>query len=168
MPKFEQARAKLECELNHCCLRTRSAFEHRIPQPPSPPGFEADRVRLFALIARMVLSSSGRLVVGPFCFPRARIVAPGCHRRNITARAAAAPADQPTLAFCDVTAYHAGRCARRHRPVTDGQEIACGRSRFRKCCGRDMLNPSLSLIDPYRLNRLRRTRSSAAHLGAAR
>jgi hypothetical protein len=40
LPKFEQARAKLECEICACCLRARSAFEHRIPQPPAPRGLE--------------------------------------------------------------------------------------------------------------------------------
>jgi hypothetical protein len=40
LPEFEQARAKLECELGPCCLRARSAFEHRISQPPAPRGLE--------------------------------------------------------------------------------------------------------------------------------
>src|SRR5882672_10050930 len=40
LPKFEQARAKLECDKRNCCLRARSAFERRIPQPPAPRGLE--------------------------------------------------------------------------------------------------------------------------------
>jgi hypothetical protein len=39
-PEFEQAHAKLECDTCACCLRVRSAFEHRIPQPPAPRGLE--------------------------------------------------------------------------------------------------------------------------------
>jgi hypothetical protein len=52
LPKFEQARAKLKCDLKDCCLRARSAFEHRIPQPPSPPGFGADRAQSFCVALR--------------------------------------------------------------------------------------------------------------------
>src|ERR1700681_769544 len=40
LPKFGQARAQLECETGTCCLWARSAFEHRIPQPPAPRGLE--------------------------------------------------------------------------------------------------------------------------------
>ncbi len=45
LPEFEQAQAKLDCEIKPCCLRARSASEHRIPQPPSPPGFGTDRAQ---------------------------------------------------------------------------------------------------------------------------
>src|ERR1700690_3458616 len=40
LPEFGQARAKLKCDKHRRCLRARSAFEHRIPQPPAPRGLE--------------------------------------------------------------------------------------------------------------------------------
>src|SRR5262245_66190649 len=36
-PEFGQAGVNLACDMKHCCLRARSAFARRIPQPPSPP-----------------------------------------------------------------------------------------------------------------------------------
>jgi hypothetical protein len=39
LPKFGQARAKLECKMR-IVAQARSAFEHRIPQPPAPRGLE--------------------------------------------------------------------------------------------------------------------------------
>jgi hypothetical protein len=39
LPNCRQARAKLECDPEHCCLRARSAVERRNSQPPSPPEF---------------------------------------------------------------------------------------------------------------------------------
>ena len=53
LPDFGQAGVKLECEMRDCCLRARSAFEHRIPQPPSPPGFETDRALSFSQSVRV-------------------------------------------------------------------------------------------------------------------
>ena len=45
LPNSGQAHATLDCDTKSCCLRARSAFERRIPQPPSPPGFGADRAQ---------------------------------------------------------------------------------------------------------------------------
>jgi hypothetical protein len=39
LPNCRQARAKLECDPEDCCLRARSAVERRNSQPPSPPEF---------------------------------------------------------------------------------------------------------------------------------
>src|SRR5690242_6366921 len=70
MPKFEQPPAKLEWEGEDCCLRARSAFEHRIPQPPSPPGFGADRAQLLRVDRAYGSQFFGPTIVGPFCFSR--------------------------------------------------------------------------------------------------
>jgi hypothetical protein len=47
LPDFGQSGVNLEWETEDCCLRARSAFERRIPQPPSPPGFGAGRAQSF-------------------------------------------------------------------------------------------------------------------------
>jgi hypothetical protein len=39
LPNCRQARAKLKCDPEDCCLRARSAAERRNSQPPSPPEF---------------------------------------------------------------------------------------------------------------------------------
>ena len=63
LPKFGQARAKLECDMR-IVAQARSAFEHRIPQPPAPRGLELigpESLSQRALLRKLRFKSCGSI-----------------------------------------------------------------------------------------------------------
>jgi hypothetical protein len=57
LPDFSQGGVKLQCETEGCCLKGPVCCEHRIPQPPSPPGFGVDRAHCSALRVSCVVKA---------------------------------------------------------------------------------------------------------------